>query len=52
MTPKEQAFVNAIAAQRDQAMNLICNLQAEIFERDEKIKSLEEKLPKLDTTVA
>ena len=46
MTPKEQSFVNALAAQRNAALDVAANLQAEIIERDEKIKELEAKIPK------
>ena len=49
MTPKEQNFVNALAAQRNAALDAAANLQAEVMERDEKIKELEAKLPKEST---
>lgn len=49
MTPKEQSFVNALAAQRNAALDAAANLQAEIVERDERIKELEAQLTKEPT---
>ena len=44
MTPTEQNFINAIAVQRNQALDLVANLQAELAARDQKIAELEAKL--------
>jgi hypothetical protein len=41
MTPRELAFVNAIAKQRDQALNTSASLQADLFELQEKFDKLE-----------
>ena len=43
MTNKEQAFVNAVAGQRDQAFNALANAMAEIAELQEKLAALTDK---------
>lgn len=41
MTPQEQAFVDAIASQRDQALNAHANAQAALTLALQKIEQLE-----------
>lgn len=44
MDNKEQVAVSVIVQQRNNALDTIAGLQAEVFERDQKIKELESKL--------
>lgn len=45
MTKKEQDFLNAIAFQRNQAMDMVASLQAEIAELKDSIAELSKEHP-------